>query len=406
MRLLTFTAIAFLILINYSLGAERVAYFVISESKNLQNVAQEIEFFLKRYIETRMYIPAEVSNRELAVFEDEINRQNQEAANLLAEGKRLYEEFQVDQSFFLFQRIVINLEKGGAVFDKSTDYQNALMYLGNIYQLKGEKTLAAEIFIRLLMHNSKYTPDPNYFPPEVIDAFEKARTEFKNLKKGSLQIIPKPEDAQVFLDGSFLGSGVFKIDDIKVGEHLIGITKRGYMPYIKKVSIQSGVMEYVNAELIEFKEVSERYKVISEISEKDISTKLLPILKAYSKDSAANIVVIVFVSGSPNNISLSGYSYYKDSLVVYDSVSINLVMGESRKKVIKTKTDELFKTLMPDNIGALKPIEKISHKKFYNSWWFYGVAAVTLISGSLLGYLLLSAEKEEEDNKGVLVISF
>ncbi len=390
---------------GYSLGAERVAYFVIPESKKLANTSQEIEYYLKKYLEKKIMVPAEITNRELAVFEDEINRQNQEAANLIAEGKRLYEEFKLDQCFFVFQKIISNFEKGSAAFEKSKDYQLALMYLGNIYQLKGETGSARETFIKLLTYNNKYTPDTSYFPPDIIDTFEKAKSEIKSLKRGTLQIIPKPEDSQVFLDGSFLGSGTLKVEDLPSGEHLVGIRKRGYLPYTRKVTVQSELMEIVTAELVEFKEVTERYREISELRESDISTTLMPTLKNYQKDANAPVTVVVFLSGGNENFTMSGYTFYNSRLVAYSDIAVSLSRDESRRKTLRSKTEELLKTILPDNIQSLNPVDKISHKKFYTSYWFYGIIGGVLIGAGTLAYFLLGNEPKE-DNGGALIITF
>ncbi|MCX7942954.1 MAG: PEGA domain-containing protein [Deltaproteobacteria bacterium] len=387
-------------------SSDRVAYFVITEDKRLSAIAQESEYFVKKYIEKRLYVPAEVSNRELAVFEDEMYRQNQEAASSLIEGKKLYEEFKIDQCFFVFQKIINNLEKGSAAFEKSKDYQHALMYLGNIYHLKGEITSAKETFIKLLMYSSKYVPDASYFPPDIIETFEQAKAEIKNLRRGTLQIIPKPEDAQVFLDGSFLGAGVFKVEDVFVGEHIVGIKKRGYLPYVRKVVVQPSLVEIVSPELVDFKEISERYEEISKIREADISGELLPVLKKYRKDTNSAIVVVVFVSGKVENFSLTGYTYYNDKLVAYGDTSVTISKDDSRKKILKAKVEELCNKILHENIKAQKPIDKISHKKFYTSWWFLGIVGATLVGATTLGYILLNGGEEKEDKSGALIISF
>ncbi|MGC8927382.1 MAG: PEGA domain-containing protein [Myxococcota bacterium] len=387
------------------MGAERVAYFVIPEDKELLTTAQEIEYYLRKQIEKRMYTPAEISSRELAVFEDEIGRQNEEAKKLILEGKKLYEEFKLDQCFFVFQKIISNLEKGSAAFEKSGDYQLALMFMGNIYQLKGDYQLARETFIRLLVYNIKYTPDANYFPPDIIETFEKARTDVKSLKNGTLMISPKPEDTQIFVDGVFIGSGTIKIEGITAGEHLVGIRKRGYLPYIRKVVIQPELMEMVTTSMVGFSEVSERYREILMLKEADISMELPAPLRKYIKDSNADILTILFISGNKDRITLNGYTYYKERPVVYKKTSISLLNEESRKKVIRNGITDFSKYILPDDISSLKPISVISHKKFYNSWWFYSILGVAFIGAATAGYLLFSGE-EKENNNGALIISF
>ncbi len=388
------------------LGSERVAFFVTTEDRHLLNTAQDVEYYFKRHLEKRMYIPAKIINREIAVFEDEINRQKQETANLIVEGKKLYEEFKLDQSFFVFQKIINNLEMmGTAATKKSKDYQLALMFLGNIYHLKGEIQSARETFTKLLIYNNKYLPDTNYFSPDIIETFEKVRSELKNIKKGSLQIIPKPEDSQVFVDGKFIGAGTYKLEDLYIGEHIVSVQKIGYIPSTKKVDVKSDLMEVVNIQLVDFKEISGRYQEIMSIKESNISTEIHPILKAFKKDANAEIVVMAFVSGSKSDFTISGYTYYRDRLVSYNSVNIKLTTDSSRKKLLRTKIDELLKNILPDNINSLKPITGVRHKKFYTSWWFYCIMSATLIGAGALGYLFIGGE-DKEDNRGALIISF
>ncbi len=400
-----FVLITNILLCGFSFASERVAYFVIPGDPKLSNMAQDVEYFLKKYIEKRVMIPAEITNREIAVFEDEINRQNQEAEKLIIEGKKLYEEFNLDQCFFIFQRIINNYEKGLAAFSKSKDYQLALMYLGNIYQLKGDTGLARDTFIKLLTYNNKYVPDTTYFPPDIIDTFEKARNEFKTLRKGVLQVIPKPEDAQIYVDGVFIGSGIFKVGDLPVGEHIVGIRKRGYLPYTRKVTIQPELMEIITAELVNFSEISERYKEVSKIKEEDISITLLPVLKKYEKDAGASSTVIIFLSGGIDKVNLSGYTFFNGRLIAYQDKSISFLKDDSRKKVLKTEIDNLLQAILPEDIKNATPVNKINRKKFYNTWWFYGIIGAVLIGAGALGYVIVGDE-EKDSNHGTLIISF
>jgi len=384
---------------------KRVSYFAIPESESLAPIAGEIEYIMKKALEKRMYAPAEITTREIAVLEDEMNRLSTESHSLIAQGKKLYEELNLDQSFFVFQKIVNNLEGGTAVFEKSTDYQLALMYLGNIYKLKGDETSAKNIFLKLLSYNKKYTPDANYFPPDIIDTFEGVRNEFKTIQKGTLQVVPKPEDAQVFINGVFVGCGKLKVDEINSGEHLIGIKKRGYVPYVRKVVIQRGLVEVVNVELIGYKEALDRYSEIGRLKNSDISTALPTPLMEYRKATGADTSVVIFVTGSPNNLTLYGYTYYKDRLVLYDEFPIIIKTDESRKKILKGSIENILSKILPEDISRLKPVEKISYKKFYTSWWFYSVIGVALIGIGAVGYFLLSPEEKERET-GSLIITF
>lgn len=384
---------------------KRVSFFAIPEDDSLAAISGEVEYFLKKALEKRMYTTVEITTREIAIIEDEMNRQTLESGSLISQGKKLYEELNLDQSFFVFQKIVTNLESGPAVFEKSADYQLALMYLGNIYKLKGDETAARNTFLKLLSYNKKYTPDTNYFAPDIIDTFEKARNEFKTIQKGTLQVIPKPEDVQVFIDGVFVGSGKLKVDDINSGEHLIGIRKRGYMPYVRKAVVQSGVVEVVNIELIGYKEVVERYGDIAKLKNRDASTELHPVLVDYRKAANADITVLVFVKGTPNSVVLYGYTYYLNRLVAYDDTSVSLNRDASRKKVLRTSIEDLTKRILPDDVSKLKPVEKISYQKFYTSWWFYSIIGVALIGMGTVGYFLFSSEEKERET-GSLIITF
>lgn len=394
-----------IIFASRSATSENVSYLVIAEDEELVNTAADVEYYLKRHLEKRVYTLSEISTREIAVFEDDINRQNEEAKKLIAEGKRLYEELKIDQCFFVFQKVIHNMEKGSAVFERSVDYQLALMYLGAIYYLKGDTQSSESIFKKLLIYNNKYNPEPDYFPPDIIDVFEKTKGDVRNTRKGTLLVNPKPESTQVFLNGIFMGAGTLKIDNLPTGEYLIGLRKRGYLPYTQMVVVYPGPMEVINIELIGFSEIIDRYTEISRMKNSDMSVDMPARLQQYCRRAGSDILVILFLSGRENSFVINGYTYYKDRLVAYNDIPVSLQESGVRKKTIRLKVEEIVKNILPEDISKVRPVEKITHQKFYTTWWFYSIVGATLVGAGALGYLLLS-EESRENNSGTLVISF
>jgi hypothetical protein len=58
--------------------------------------------------------------------------------------------------------------------------------------------------------------------------------------EGSLKIFSKPADARVLVDGAEKGTTPVKLDKLPVGEHLVRVTKNGYMTHDEKIVLGIG----------------------------------------------------------------------------------------------------------------------------------------------------------------------
>ena len=60
------------------------------------------------------------------------------------------------------------------------------------------------------------------------------------LETGTLEIKSIPKESEVFLDGSFIGVAPLIKQEIKSGDHLVEVRKRGFTTWRKKFQIDSG----------------------------------------------------------------------------------------------------------------------------------------------------------------------
>jgi hypothetical protein len=66
---------------------------------------------------------------------------------------------------------------------------------------------------------------------------------------GAIEIVSRPRDAKVFLDGSFVGQAPLSIPDVSEGMHQVRVELDGFSPWVGSVRVKGGSRARVGASL-------------------------------------------------------------------------------------------------------------------------------------------------------------
>ncbi len=162
-----------------------------------------------------------------------------EARKLFNDGRRAYDNLNLNQALSLLDRAVVALESS---LDESIDwglYENALIYQGATLVLMGDAERGAQSFRKLLVINRQANLDPLLFPPSLVATFESTASAVKALGRGTLDVRADPAGAEVWVDGVFAGIGPQKIGDLPQGAHSVRLVRHGHVPFGALVDVRA-----------------------------------------------------------------------------------------------------------------------------------------------------------------------
>lgn len=163
-----------------------------------------------------------------------------EARRLLAEGSQAYLDLQLDNATELLTRAIEEFDASQSALEDESGLGQALLYLGASYVFNGQSRVGRRVFERLHRQMPHIKPDPNEFPPEVVEQYD--RSEPRN-NEGAIHIMSDPTGAIAYVDFVPRGQTPITVTGVVPGEHTVRLTRPGATPYIEQVDVGRGQSE-------------------------------------------------------------------------------------------------------------------------------------------------------------------
>ena len=125
------------------------------------------------------------------------------------------------------------------------DQLKAYQFLGASFILQKHLDNARSEIIHALRLEPKLTLDPARWNPNVVNYFNKVKSEVL----GSLTILTKPEDAEIFLNDSLAGRSPLFIESLVNGDYVIQVDLPGYKSHTHAMTVQPNQENQVYVEL-------------------------------------------------------------------------------------------------------------------------------------------------------------
>lgn len=119
-----------------------------------------------------------------------------------------------------------------------TPITSTLLYTAVAAMNGGDKKGAAQAFSQLARVRPDFRVDPAEFPPNVIDAFQKAKAAEDKLPRGRLVVNSTPPKARVFVDELPVGVTPVAVP-ASAGDHVIRVELAGHLDFVKAVTVES-----------------------------------------------------------------------------------------------------------------------------------------------------------------------
>lgn len=133
------------------------------------------------------------------------------------------------------------LDKLDPLRPKLRDYTpiaNTLLYTAVAAMNLNDKKAAAAAFGRLARLRPDFRVDPAEFPPNVIEAFQKARQVEDKVPRGRLVVASTPAKAQVYLDELPVGVTPIAVPAL-AGEHVLRVALAEHVDFTQTVNVES-----------------------------------------------------------------------------------------------------------------------------------------------------------------------
>lgn len=275
-----------------------------------------------------------------------------QASALFEDAKADYENLELDSAIEKLNSAMSKLEGGAGYLTDLSMATDILYYLGVCHSFNGDEARSNEAFLRAYVLAPDKSPDPDVFPPDVIDMFNVAVANVHGIGTGSLSVNSEPGATQVYLDGNFMGLTPVTIDNIVAGKHFVRLVHVGFQLHGETTVIQAGKTQTVNAKLFPAYNASKVFTLSEGLPSQlakgvDVAA---PSLGSICSALGVNQLLIVWVTSGDS-------SYLSASFVVYDSMRSAVIaqrQGDSlpvQEGPLSMKGDELSRNAL---IAALQ----------------------------------------------------
>lgn len=156
----------------------------------------------------------------------------------LQAGREAYLAFELPTAIEELNAAVAAFDGAATALEDPQDLGQSLLLLGAAYAFDGRTRDATRIFARLHTQMPQITPDPNEFPPEVVERFQAARPRDAGSPSGAIHVETDPPGSIAFVD--FVARGVTPLDvgGLIGGDHVVRMTRVGGTPAVQPVTVR------------------------------------------------------------------------------------------------------------------------------------------------------------------------
>ncbi|NOY92406.1 MAG: PEGA domain-containing protein, partial [Deltaproteobacteria bacterium] len=165
----------------------------------------------------------------------------------LAEGRQAYLNLELETAIDLLGQSVQEFDRAAAALEDPSDLGSALLFLGAAQTFADQSRAARRVFVRVHRQFPHLAPDPNIFPPDVIERFNAARPRHADTANGQVHIESAPTGALIYVDYVARGYAPIDVGGLLDGEHVVRVLRPGATPFVQTIEVNRGRAEDVNA---------------------------------------------------------------------------------------------------------------------------------------------------------------
>ena len=343
-----------------------------------------------------------------------------EARRLYAEGSQAYLDLQLDNAIQLLGQAVEEFDASQAALEDESGLGTALLYLGASYVFSGNTRVGRRIFERLHRQMPHIKPDPNEFPPEVVEQYERTTPRRTD---GAIHVMSDPTGAIAYVDFVPRGLTPLTVTDLAPGEHTVRLTRPGATPYIEQVDVGRDQSE-VQAFLIDAEGNEGMAEMVAGITGHELEVGDGPIQQVGQLLDLDKIGVIrVSYGDSRDQVKLE--------MVIFDVASgRRMLRGEVQapralgelEPVVQRAVQAGVQNVLAPRVGdddeqiigsdgqlvSADPDEEDEGDPLWKKWWLWAAVGGALVVGAVVTAVVLTRDDNElgQSPNGQIVIEF
>lgn len=151
-------------------------------------------------------------------------------ATKVKRGKRAYQKLQIGRARKLLEQARAPQQKAGPEVREPRLFVDLHVYHGLTLLAEGNSKAAARDFRQAVSMDPEASLSPKQFPPDVIQAFDRAKRQLLSGRPVQMQVLSKPAGAEVFIDGKRVGVTPASAP-VYPGYHFVRVQKEGFSPW-------------------------------------------------------------------------------------------------------------------------------------------------------------------------------
>ena len=194
------------------------------------------------------------------------------ARERLDAGRTAYLNLDLPAAIEQLTGAVADFDASASALEDPYDLGQALLFLGASLAFENRTRDAQRIFARLHVQMPNVRPDPNIFPPQVVERFAAARPRDAGDPQSSVTIESDPPGAIAYVD--FLARGVtpITVPGLIGGEHIVRVSRAGATPFVQPIAVRARQSAQTSAFVVDAESTAGLADILARVRDADVSS--------------------------------------------------------------------------------------------------------------------------------------
>jgi len=326
------------------------------------------------------------------------------AREQLDAGRQAYLQLELDGAIEQLRGAVENFDAAAVALEDPNDLGQALLFLGASHAFNGQTRDAIEVFRRLHTQMPFIQPDPDTFPPDVVQLYDRARPRDARSPAGIVSIDSNPQGAIAYVDFLARGRTPINVEGLIGGDHVIRVTRPGATPFVETLGVRRRRASTSNAYLVDTPGLEGLADALDEVRDASIETldEVNPIGRIAGMLEVDKIGVIRVSSAGDGQVTME--------LLLFDAASgrrlvrgqgtAPTAVGELEASVQRAVSGAFEAALRPSQASDEEQIPAFTDEEtpfeqneepsgppepLIEQWWFWTIIGVVVAGGIAAG---------------------
>ncbi len=382
----------------------RVYVLSIAMEDDLEAVAQRAGAAARHELRQMATVEWQTADRLFLGYDESALATLEQARVRLDQGRQAYLNLDLEQAITLLTGAVADFDATAAALEDPEELGEALLLLGASYAFNGQTREATRIFGRLHVQMPHIVPDPNVYPPDVVERFEAARPRDAADPQASILIESDPPGAIAYVDFVARGVTPITVTGLRGGDHIVRVTRPGATPTVSTVTVRPRQQEASSAFLVDDEDAAGLYDAMMQVRQDDIAAlggqswirEAARILQAErvgvirvspgELEGQVGLELLVFDVGTGRRL-VRGAGQAPTGIGELESAVHRLVSGALEAALTSRQATDTERVAPPpvDTESAIVTPPPPPSASIVDEWWFWTIIGGVVVAGAAVG---------------------